>query len=311
VRIEGAPMELSALAGDWEGEYSSAATGRLGSIVFKLVAGEDHAHGDVLMIPRGSSDPYRPRSGGEGPAPAGASQLLTIRFVRAEAGRISGTLDPYWDPDCNCEVTTTFVGEARGDAIEGTFSSERIRSDRVRSVEAEAVQRYLENWKGEQDGAALYDAVASCESNPKLAEVYRRLAATERHHAEVWAEKLRVAGVTTPQFRPSTRTRILTWLCRAFSRSNRRTATSTTRSPKLARRGCPGMSTRTPACSATFSAPAAECRAPTSRASRADIARRAATRCAPRSSGRTTVSSRISRSSWESPAPTSPRRSSS
>ena len=81
-------------------------------------------------------------------------------------------------------------------------------------MEAEAVQRYLENWKGEQDGAALYDAVASCESNPKLAEVYRRLAVTERHHAEVWAEKLRVAGVTTPQFRPSTRTRILTWLAR-------------------------------------------------------------------------------------------------
>ena len=124
VRIEGAPTELSALAGDWEGEYSSAATGRLGSIVFKLVAGEDHAHGDVLMIPRGSSDPYRPR-GGEGPAPAGGSQLLTIRFVRAEGGRISGTLDPYWDPDCDCEVTTTFVGQVKGDAIEGTFTSER------------------------------------------------------------------------------------------------------------------------------------------------------------------------------------------
>jgi hypothetical protein len=125
VRIEGAPTELSALAGDWEGEYSSEATGRLGSIVFKLVAGEDHAHGDVLMIPRGSSDPYRPRTGGEGPAPADASQLLTIRFVKAEGGKISGTLDPYWDPDCNCEVTTTFVGQVKGDTIEGTFTSER------------------------------------------------------------------------------------------------------------------------------------------------------------------------------------------
>jgi hypothetical protein len=125
VPVEGAPAELSALAGGWEGEYSSAATGRLGSVVFKLVAGEDHAHGDVLMIPRGSDDPYRPRSGGEGPAPAAASQLLTIRFVRVEEGKVSGTLDPYWDPDCNCEVTTTFVGTVRGDTIEGTFSSER------------------------------------------------------------------------------------------------------------------------------------------------------------------------------------------
>lgn len=125
VRIEGAPSEISALAGKWEGEYSSKATGRLGSIVFELVAGEDHAHGDVLMIPRGSNEPYRPRSGGEGPAPAGASQLLTIRFVRAEGGKISGTLEPYWDPDCSCEVTTTFLGEVHGNRIDGTFTSER------------------------------------------------------------------------------------------------------------------------------------------------------------------------------------------
>ena len=81
-------------------------------------------------------------------------------------------------------------------------------------MEASAVERYLENWKGEQDGAALYDAVASCESNPKLAEVYRRLAATERRHAGIWADKLRSAGITAPRFRPSTRTRILTWLAR-------------------------------------------------------------------------------------------------
>ena len=127
VRIAGAPSEISALAGHWEGEYSSQATGRLGSILFDLVAGEDHAHGDVLMIPRGSSDPYRPshRAGGAGPGPAQASQILTIRFVRAEGGRISGTLDPYWDPDCNCEVTTLFVGQVRDDAVEGTFTSER------------------------------------------------------------------------------------------------------------------------------------------------------------------------------------------
>jgi hypothetical protein len=126
VRIEGAPSEISALAGNWEGEYSSQATGRLGSIVFQLVAGEDHAHGDVLMIPRGSNEPYRPRSGGQGPAPGGASQLLSIRFVRAEGGKLTGTLDPYWDPDCSCEVTTTFVGEVHGNRIEGTFTSERI-----------------------------------------------------------------------------------------------------------------------------------------------------------------------------------------
>lgn len=127
VPIQATPSEIAALAGHWEGEYSSPATGRLGSIVFDLVAGEDHAHGDVLMIPRGSTDPYRPaqRPSGDGRGPAEASQLLTIRFIRAEAGKVSGTLDPYWDPDCNCEVTTRFVGELRGDTVEGTFTSER------------------------------------------------------------------------------------------------------------------------------------------------------------------------------------------
>jgi hypothetical protein len=127
VPIEGAPAELSALAGRWEGEYDSPATGRLGSIVFDLTAGEDHAHGDVLMIPSGSTTPYGrvPRTGGEPASPGPTSQLLTIRFVKAEAGKVSGTLDPYWDPSCSCEVTTTFVGEVRGDAISGTFSSTR------------------------------------------------------------------------------------------------------------------------------------------------------------------------------------------
>jgi VIT1/CCC1 family predicted Fe2+/Mn2+ transporter len=81
-------------------------------------------------------------------------------------------------------------------------------------VEAGAVGRYLENLRGEQDGAALYDAVAESEQNPKLAEVYRRLAAAERRHAGIWAEKLKSAGVEAPSYRPSARTRLLAWLAR-------------------------------------------------------------------------------------------------
>lgn len=127
VPVEGAAGDLSALAGHWEGEYESPATGRLGSIVFDLTAGADLANGDVLMIPRGSTKPYgpAPRPAGESPSPGATSQLLTIRFVKAEGGKVSGTLDPYWDPDCNCEVTTTFVGEVHGDSVAGTFSSNR------------------------------------------------------------------------------------------------------------------------------------------------------------------------------------------
>lgn len=81
-------------------------------------------------------------------------------------------------------------------------------------MEAGAIDRYLENLKGEQDGAALYDAVARVERNPKLAEVYRRLAETERRHAGIWADKLRGEGVEAPAFRPSARTRLLAWLAR-------------------------------------------------------------------------------------------------
>ena len=127
VPVEGGPAEVSALAGHWEGDYQSEATGRTGTIVFDLKAGEDHAHGDVVMIPRGSTNPYgpAPRPTGEGAGSPATAELLTIRFVRAEGETVNGTLDPYWDPDCNCEVTTTFVGAIFGDRIAGTFTSMR------------------------------------------------------------------------------------------------------------------------------------------------------------------------------------------
>jgi hypothetical protein len=143
VPVEGTQAEISALAGHWEGEYASQATGRLGSIVFDLTAGEDHAHGDVLMIPRGSNEPFRPRSGGGDPPPAGATQLLAVRFIHAEGGKVNGTLDPYWDPDCSCEVTTTFMGTVRGDTIEGTFTSERVAG------------RVFGTWKATRKPAAI------------------------------------------------------------------------------------------------------------------------------------------------------------
>jgi vacuolar iron transporter family protein len=83
-------------------------------------------------------------------------------------------------------------------------------------METGSVQRYLENLRGEREGAALYDAVAAAEKNPTLAEVYRRLAATERRHAELWADKLRHAGVEAPPYRPSGRTRLLGRLARRW-----------------------------------------------------------------------------------------------
>jgi VIT1/CCC1 family predicted Fe2+/Mn2+ transporter len=71
-------------------------------------------------------------------------------------------------------------------------------------------------WREELDSAALYDALAGLETDTRLAEVYRRLAEQERHHAGTWAAALDGAGVRPPPFRPSWRTRMLIRLARRF-----------------------------------------------------------------------------------------------
>jgi VIT1/CCC1 family predicted Fe2+/Mn2+ transporter len=76
------------------------------------------------------------------------------------------------------------------------------------------VARYRANWQDEIDSAALYRALAAAEPQPQLAEVYRRLAATEEAHAQFWAERLRQAGQPVPSPRPSWRARALGWLAR-------------------------------------------------------------------------------------------------
>lgn len=77
-------------------------------------------------------------------------------------------------------------------------------------------KRFRANLQGEVDGAALYRALAEAESDPKLSDVYRRLAAVEEAHAELWRKNLRRAGVEVPPLAPSLRTRILAWLARRF-----------------------------------------------------------------------------------------------
>ncbi|QLG61902.1 VIT1/CCC1 transporter family protein [Halorarum salinum] len=78
------------------------------------------------------------------------------------------------------------------------------------------VTRYRRNIQDEIDSATVYEAMASAESQSQLADVYRRLAATEREHAEFWTEKLRESGtdISTPQ--PSWRARVLAWLASRF-----------------------------------------------------------------------------------------------
>jgi VIT1/CCC1 family predicted Fe2+/Mn2+ transporter len=81
-------------------------------------------------------------------------------------------------------------------------------------MDAKMITQYLEFWRDERNSAMLYRSLADAEKNPKIAEVYRRLATTEDNHADTWAAKLKAINVAVPEFKPSGRTRILIWLAR-------------------------------------------------------------------------------------------------
>lgn len=120
VPVSGPSTDVNALVGEWSGEYRSVETGRSGSILFILAAGTDTAHGDVVMVPRETGmthdDAMRVAT-----TRAAANQVLTIRFVRITGTTVSGTIDPYPSPDCNCQLITVFRGELKENRVEGTF----------------------------------------------------------------------------------------------------------------------------------------------------------------------------------------------
>jgi len=119
--------DLKALVGKWTGEYSSEANGRSGSIVFELKSGVNVAHGDVLMWPKGARAlaPSEVRALPEDQLKT-MPQILEINFVESQGGFITGTMNTYIDPDCGCEVHTTFGGSIDKDVIVGEYSIERL-----------------------------------------------------------------------------------------------------------------------------------------------------------------------------------------
>ena len=116
---------VALLVGQWAGEYSSTQTGRTGSITFDLASEKDTAFCDVVMIPKPQSvQVVGDLTSGPVVRQPVLAEPLQIRFIRLGDNRISGTLEPYVDPDCGCRVTTTFSGKFNGDdTIEGTFTS--------------------------------------------------------------------------------------------------------------------------------------------------------------------------------------------
>ena len=124
VPVIAAPLDLSLLAGAWEGQYLSLEAGRSGSITFSLEAGTDTAFGQVLMVPR-TMPPLRNPSGVHyGDAyRMPPMQPLTIGFVRAVGGAITGTIAPYYDAECGCTRSAVFRGRVENDLIKGEFIS--------------------------------------------------------------------------------------------------------------------------------------------------------------------------------------------
>jgi hypothetical protein len=124
IAVAASDFDLNPLVGEWRGNYSSAQTGRSGTVAFTLLAGESSASGNVVMIPRADSLLTADEAEQVSNISAPGRTVLKIHFIRKEGGNLNGTLDPYKDPECACTVTTTFQGSFRdARTIEGTFST--------------------------------------------------------------------------------------------------------------------------------------------------------------------------------------------
>ena len=84
------------------------------------------------------------------------------------------------------------------------------------TVNTADIERFRENWQDEIDSAAEYHAMAASERDPKIAKVYSNLAKMEETHISFWEERLRLAGVSIGERRPSWRSRVLGWIARRF-----------------------------------------------------------------------------------------------
>jgi hypothetical protein len=102
VAVKGTDDELVRLAGDWEGDYKGIESGRSGTVKFSLQLGRHVAEGEVFM---NNATP------------------LKIEFIAVKAGQVKGTIAPYTDPNCSCQVETSFLGNVTGDQITGSFET--------------------------------------------------------------------------------------------------------------------------------------------------------------------------------------------
>lgn len=125
IPVYASPIDLTLLAGQWSGEYSSR-DGRSGQVVFELEPGTSTAHGEVYMYPEVSSWREEWTAGEYGEAMSERRTDLpavAVEFVWTEGGHVQGTLVPYRDPELDRTLQTGFRGTWEGETIEGRFTS--------------------------------------------------------------------------------------------------------------------------------------------------------------------------------------------
>ena len=72
----------------------------------------------------------------------------------------------------------------------------------LKTMKNDEIKRLRINMDAERDAVYLYGRLAEAESNPELAELYRKLAVTEVKHVAFWEGRLTEAGATVAPFRP-------------------------------------------------------------------------------------------------------------
>ncbi len=84
-------------------------------------------------------------------------------------------------------------------------------------MDAAAQRRSLENLRLERDAIVLYDSLSRIEKDQRRADAFRRIAANERRHADIWATRLTALGAHVPEAAsPRLRVRFIIALARLF-----------------------------------------------------------------------------------------------
>ena len=110
VAVHGNDLDLARVQGDWDGSYTGTDSGRSGQVKFSLQLGNHTADGEVVM---------------NGATP------LKIEFVNVKKDEVKGTIAPYTDPSCSCEVQTTFTGTLTDNTITGSFETKVTKTGQL------------------------------------------------------------------------------------------------------------------------------------------------------------------------------------